>query len=189
MKDVENYASNLEDLWAAQRYNTNEKASNSYVSWNLQTVLKHHFWNFVDWVMVIERWQEFPSHPTSVNSDSQNTVLDGGGYTKKIRYDPDQHMLKEYVRATHIGHPSTEYGKNASTAYASRMRSNDVPFSKATKTREMVWQRGGMEMEVWEQMKLYMNCTNPEERRIRNTVAQSSYVPTITRFTSDLQAS
>ena len=39
-----------------------------------------------------------------------------------------------------------EYGKNASTAYASRMRGNDVPFSKATKTREMVWQRGGMEM-------------------------------------------
>ncbi|KAF8116030.1 hypothetical protein N665_0023s0009 [Sinapis alba] len=166
-------------------------------------------------------------------------VPDAVGYTKNIEYDEDKHMLQEYQPVKDTKMVNLRKGGSAIVdveyerfwkkcfqclrGYASRMRSNDVPFSKATKTEEgrnvnglapVLHKQHHSDMvhtlmlilkpsvppgfeptpnvvapKVWEQMKLYMNYTNPEERKIRefrmkealkdlsrNIVVQSSYL-------------
>lgn len=81
---------------------------------DLQTVMKHGFWTFDDWGMVMDRWQEFPPpkflqtsliwiriHNIPVNYFSLKTmdaIADAVGHVKTIEYDPDKPHLLEYVR-------------------------------------------------------------------------------------------
>ena len=81
---------------------------------NIQSVMKHEFWTFDDWGMVMERWQEVPPanflqtvliliriHKIPVNYFTFKTMDAVAGairYVKVIEYDPEKPHLLEYVR-------------------------------------------------------------------------------------------
>ncbi|KAJ4904661.1 hypothetical protein Rs2_18612 [Raphanus sativus] len=81
---------------------------------DLQTVLKHGFWTFEDWGVVMERWVEFPPEDylqkasvwirllkIPVNYLTLKTITAIAypiGYIKDIEFDPSKPHLFDYVR-------------------------------------------------------------------------------------------
>ncbi|RIA04532.1 hypothetical protein BRARA_K01225 [Brassica rapa] len=81
---------------------------------DLQTVLKHGFWTFDDWGMVMERWVEQPPRNflqtamvwlrlrnipgNYLTIKTIDAVAGGIGYVKVIEWDPEKPLLQDYIR-------------------------------------------------------------------------------------------
>lgn len=233
---------------------------------DMQTVMKHGFWTFDDWGMVMDRWMEFPPtdflqkasvwirlHKLPVNYLTLKTiraVSNPIGHVKDIEFDPTKPHLQEYVRVRvimdlqqpvrdsklvnlpnggsttvdveyervrkkcfhcfRLSHekqrcPLVKAQKNAGASAAEKGKAIAIsPVIHRQHNHDLVGSlmpllapsvppgfapKSIVAPEVFEQMQLYMNCTDPEERRIRefkmkmalqdlsmNPGAQSSYL-------------
>lgn len=233
---------------------------------DMQTVMKHGFWTFDDWGMVMDRWMEYPLtdflqkasvwirlHKLPVNYLTLKTiraVSNPIGHVKDIEFDPTKPHLQEYVRVRvimdlqqpvrdsklvnlpnggsttvdveyervrkkcfhcfRLSHekqrcPLVKAQKNAGASAAEKGKAIAIsPVIHRQHNHDLVGSlmpllapsvppgfvpKSIVAPEVFEQMQLYMNCTDPEERRIRefkmkmalqdlsmNPGAQSSYL-------------
>lgn len=232
----------------------------------LQTVLKHGFWTFEDWGMMMDRWVKFPPPDylqkasvwirllklpvNNLTLKTTRAISHPIGYVKDIEFDPTKPHLYDYVRVKVIidlQQPvrdtksvnlakggsfkvDVEYERIRKKCFHCFRLSHEkqrCPILKGVKNKGLArMDKGkGVEIthvvhrknhtdlvdtlmplmsqsvppgfvprsvvapEVFEEMHLYMNCTNPEERRIRefrmkevlrvlssNPGAQSSYL-------------
>ncbi|KAG2252043.1 hypothetical protein Bca52824_082179 [Brassica carinata] len=161
---------------------------------DIQTVLKQGFWTFNDWGMAMERWVEHPpsnflqtaavwiiiSKFRSTTSplkplmraqvvmdlslpvrEKKSVTLPKGGGTAVVDVDYERIRKKCFhcFKLSHEKHACRLLKGNPSGSAKGKEKHNAVNLQRLTQRL--------IAPEVFEQMQLYMNCIDPEERRIR----------------------